>query len=272
MTPDYPTIQQSITNWALSQAAIRCMVLVGSRAGDTFDQWSDLDLMFYVTNKDLYRDETWLTEFGTPILNVFWEHHQAIEHLVIYENGEKVDFHFNPIEDLQDQAIAQQRYRVLQRGYQILLDKDGLTTSLIAKMPSPTKWKPTHDALIHTIKGAWYHAYRQAIALRRGDLWRAKIYDAILKQYLLTLLEWHSDAENVWYEGRDMQSWVDADTWTQLHATFGHFDTEDSWRALWATLDLFQHLTQSVAQKYDYSIDTAQSEKLRKLIQQIQQS
>ncbi len=272
MTPDYPTIQNNIIKWASSQESIRCLILIGSRARDEFDTWSDLDLIFYVTDKEAYRDVSWLTTFGKILLANFMQHTRAIEHLVIYETGEKVDFHFNDMEDLHIQINSQQLHHALQRGYQILLDKDALTDTLPKTVLSPPRQVPTTDDFNQSIKAGWYHAYRQAIALRRGDLWRVKIYDTILKNHLLTLFKWYSDADTVWYEGRDMQQWLDADTWTQLQATFAHFDAKDSWRALWATLDVFQQATHAVAQKYAFEADETQSNRMRLLIKQIQQS
>jgi aminoglycoside 6-adenylyltransferase len=49
-----------------------------------------------------------------------------------------------------------------------------------------------------------------------------------------------------------MHDWVSEDIWKALHGTFGHFDAEDSWCALFALITLFCSIAQETATHFDY--------------------
>jgi hypothetical protein len=51
-----------------------------------------------------------------------------------------------------------------------------------------------------------------------------------------------------------MRDWVSKTTLHELHSVFAHFDVEDSWNALLASMRLFTRLTEEVAVRltYDY--------------------
>ncbi len=78
--------------------------------------------------------------------------------------------------------------------------------------------------------------------------------DGELKASLLTMLEWHARAshkpgEDTWYGGRYLMEWADRRALQELPGTFAAFDQDDLWRALLATLELFQWLAEETAKK-----------------------
>jgi len=71
--------------------------------------------------------------------------------------------------------------------------------------------------------------------------------------FLLKMIELHAQAENDWrYStppiGKRMSAWVYKDLWKDLHVIFAHFNAEDSWKALFYTMELFKRLTAETAQ------------------------
>ena len=79
----------------------------------------------------------------------------------------------------------------------------------------------------------------------RNDLWTAKLRDIATKELLRQMLEWQEASEREWNfspknYGKEMQSWLNENSWKALHGCFGKFDQRDSWQALNNTIKLFQ--------------------------------
>ena len=92
-----------------------------------------------------------------------------------------------------------------------------------------------------------------------------------MKNGLVTMLAWHARATqgweyDTWHNGRFMGEWVDEETWQALQAVFGHFDAADTWRALWANLELFRRLAREAAQRLGYVYPMALDERVTDLV------
>ncbi|MFN8597315.1 MAG: aminoglycoside 6-adenylyltransferase [Anaerolineae bacterium] len=203
---DYDELLQRVTAWAFAQADIHALILLGSRARSIdhpTDQWSDLDLIAFVADLNVYaRDAEWLAQFSSIAIKVL-EHSSRgdAEWLIVYENGLKIDVLLAPSRD----PINLAPYEVaLQYSQRVLFD----TTRSLPSEVSPTPVSlPNQAAFISHVQHFWLEALRAAKLTRRGDLWRAKFsVDGVLKRYLLTLMEWHTlsidPARNVWHDGR----------------------------------------------------------------------
>lgn len=257
-------LQTRIVEWAASQDDIRAILVVGSRARHDHpaDSWSDLDLMLYATDPHAYdAPGVWLPELGTVWVTVPELHADGLpEHLVLFEGGLKVDFSFLPLDKLTTPVQSGFLPEVFQRGYRVLLDKDGLAAQL---PPAPGTVSPpvppAPEVFLQTVHQFWYDAYALAVMLRRGELWRAKMRDHALESDLLHMIEWHAHALHnwqidTWIEGRFMAEWTDPDTWEALFETFGRFDADSSWRALDASMTLFRRLAAEVAPRIGCAI------------------
>lgn len=71
------------------------------------------------------------------------------------------------------------------------------------------------------------------------------------------MIIWNSQAKNDWslkthFWGKRMESWVDDAIWSGLYNVFSHFDAEDSWRGLLATMDFFRKIAKEAAEKIGY--------------------
>ncbi|HTP10381.1 MAG TPA: aminoglycoside 6-adenylyltransferase [Anaerolineae bacterium] len=261
----YQQLEQRLSAWARTQPAIQAAIVVGSRARSIHpaDVWSDLDLVVFASDATAYqRDSAWLSAFGTVIAVVshsFGQHDR--EWIALYADGTKLDVACLSIDPaasptLQAMLDAFPYPNVLQRGVRALVDKTGSSTELrlppIEKLPLPDQAE-----FVGLLNRMWLDAIKTAKFIRRQDLWRAKqVCDGDLKQYLLTLLEWHatmqSDQRDIWYDGRFLSEWADRAVMAELPATFATYDGDDLRRGLFATLDLSRRLAHDIAQRLGY--------------------
>ena len=262
-------LEQRIVTWASTQAPIRAIIVVGSKArrDHPADAWADLDLMLFCTDFIPYLSDTiWLSNLGTLWLCLsFQQPDEEPQRLAVFEGGQKLDCHFFPVSDLEHMVTAHQLDDTYQRGYYTLLDKDDLCT----RLPPPTYTFPIYDKpspadFSQMITRFWYEALQTAKTIRRRDLWVVKGWDFGLKTTLRQFIEWHARVHHgwdydTWHVGRFMLDWTDAATRQSLNGLFAHFDPADSWQALLATIALFQRLASETASLlgYPYPADLA---------------
>lgn len=253
-----------IIAWANERDDIRAVLIVGSYGRRAADAHSDFDLMIYTTDwREYVADTGWLARFG-PVLVTLREDigEGRPEFLVVYANGDKLDFAFDRAHTLRHIASLDALPEVLDRGYSVLVDKDGFTAQFPPAPDSQTVSPPAQDAFTGTVSAFWYGALYVARQIKRGNLWTVKYRDWTMKQQLLTMIEWHTRAlhgwhTDTWYEGKWITRWADADTLDALDGCFGQFDAADSWRALLATMDLFRRLAVDTARRLDYAYPAA---------------
>jgi aminoglycoside 6-adenylyltransferase len=180
------------------------------------------------------------------------------EWLVLFAGGLKADFVFAAASTSLQQAVDASPYHfVLRRGVRVLFDKDGPQPPLTLPGP-PSQPPPTSDEFLAAVHGFLMQAGRAARALRRGELWPAKMScDGELKQRLLEMIAWHARAtgdptHDTWHGGRFLEEWAEPRALEALPNTFAAYDTKDLWRALLATLDLFRWLAMETAERWGY--------------------
>jgi len=267
MPPDaYPQLEQHFAEWALTQSAIRAVIVVGSRARSDHpaDEWSDLDLIVFASDATSYlNDDAWLNTFGdvqVAASSSFGANDR--EWIALYADGSKLDVAFLSIDPAADSTLQAMLdvfpYPVvLQRGVRVLLAKTDAPAELrLPKIDAPQP--PTQAEFMALINRMWLDASKTAKLIRRNDLWRAKqLCDSELKGHLLTILEWHAalqqDKRDIWYDGRFLSEWADRGALAHLPDTFAAYSAEDLRRALRATLDLFRRLARAVSAQLGYT-------------------
>jgi aminoglycoside 6-adenylyltransferase len=85
--------------------------------------------------------------------------------------------------------------------------------------------------------------------------------DSILKEQLLTMMEWHVRAihgpqHDTWYNGRYLSEWADPQAAAALPATFAAYNPADLRRALQQTLTLYDRLASETAAHLTLSYPT----------------
>jgi len=285
--PSMEQLEQRFAAWAQTQPDIRAAMVVGSRAraDHPADEWSDLDIMVITTRPErLLGSSDWLKSIGEYWLT-FLEPTPTggrMERRVLFEGALDVDFaviphgrvrqaaRFLPLlrrfpllfrllpkgmaqrirEDLADAA------NIFGRGLRVLVDKEGLAAKLPQVLAEARPYRPpTQREFLNAANDFWYHAVWTAKKLRRGELWWAKLCcDSHMGQLLLEMIEWHAHAMkgadyDTWQLGRFLEEWADPRALADLRHAFAHYDEDDIWRALLASMDLFRWLAIETAQR-----------------------
>lgn len=258
-----PDHLEKFMTWAREQANIRAVILLGSRAREKSpaDDYSDYDLDIYVTDHETYHDDdgSFAHAFGTVWVNRSEPRGDGFqEFMVLYEGGAKLDFSFVAVSQLTQMTATQSLHFIYERGYQVLLDKDQLTTNLppaTGKLAIPPK--PTEEDFQKVVHNYLYDVVYIAKQIARRQLWTVKHRDMQTKRTLLQMLEWHTLARqnwvaDIWHDGRFIADWVDGESKKGLDAVFAHYDARDSWRALIAQIALFDRVASETAQHLGY--------------------
>ena len=278
----YDALIEQVAAWAEAQSSIRAVLIVGSRARSErpADVWSDLDLVIFATDPRAYLDNaSWPARFGEVWLTFLEETAVggSMERRVLYRGGLDVDFSMFPVSQL-DALLGSDAAAVLERGVRVVLDKDGqLRQRLSAVAPaSPTAGElPAQAAFMQDVQDFWYHAVWIAKKLRRGEVWTAvRCCNGLLPAHLLQMIEWQAHATrgvayDTWHQGRFLEEWADPWVLAELRGALAHYDTEDTWRALTASMDLYRRLSHEVAAKLGYSVWAAADERVTALVQQL---
>jgi aminoglycoside 6-adenylyltransferase len=250
-------LQERIAAWAATRSEIRAILVVGSRARKSppADEWADLDVHLFCTSFDhLLSHPGWLESIGEV-----WTWLPGLidgeipQLLVLFEGGENVDFAFFPVHAIQEFVATQRLDEVHDRGYYPLVDKDGFG----ARLPSPSRRPPRREPpsegdFQRVVNSFYYGAVYVAKQIRRRNLWLVKFRDWTIKELLLQMMAWHAAAlhgpdHDTFFDGHFLSSWTDLQTWGELHGAFAGFSADESWGALFRTMDVFHRLAAHTA-------------------------
>jgi aminoglycoside 6-adenylyltransferase len=264
----YEQLIDRFVQWAQTEDNIRAAIVIGSRArvDHPADEWSDLDMLIFADDPEPYWATTdWLHNVGNPWLT-FVEptpDGKGFERRVLFEGGLDVDFAPDPVAGLRhmlDHGFPPDVADMVHRGVRFLVDKEGFAERLQGiQIDPPAHCPPTESEFLNVVHDFWYHTVWTSKHLRRGELWWAKsCCDSYLKHLLRQMLEWHARASrgegvDTWMRGRFLEEWADARAVASLPLVFAHYDAEDVWRALAATMELFRWLAVETADRLEYA-------------------
>lgn len=233
-----------IIHWAKDEKSVRAVILVGSRAENSGDEFSDYDLSLFCDDATaLTCDDSWLSEIGCVWVCV----HEKVRYcgeefpsrLVIFEKGIKVDLTFYSTQVLKEVSSAPQN---------ILLDKDRKVALASGKKKPFIIEKPSPQEFLTVINEFWFEVYHVAVYLKRGDLWLAQMrLNGLRQQFLLKMVEWNELSKQMWKAsvypfGKRLQSSVSEKTWEALCSTFSLLNEAGCWMALENSIELFRVL------------------------------
>ena len=254
--------------WAQEQENVRAMLVTSTRAipGGMVDALSDYDLILVARDVyPFYNSRDWLAGFGS-VLALYRDpitpdgDFDTVGYVVQFEDSLKIDFWVWPTGLLQRILSEPKLPDELDAGYQVLLDKDHLTSKLKsptykAYIPTP----PTQTRYTETIEMFFLDTAYVAKYLWRDDVMAAKhILDAMLKQeHMLPMLEWHIEINHNWSVkpgpfGRRLKQWLRPDLWAELEATYTGADINANWDALFKTIALMRRLSMEVGEHLGY--------------------
>lgn len=270
---------ERLLQWAHARPDIRAVVLTGSRSRrePPADRWSDFDLMLICLDPQPYLETAgWLAALGEPLFTIvertaagaLWERR------VLFASGLDADFMVLSPDSARQNFPDTPVPEILQRGRQVLLDKDGLFASWDTGSaanpcaPHAEMQPPSPEAFAEVVNDFWFHAVWVAKKLRRGELWVATMCNnAYMKRPLLQMIEWATratlgSATDVFYDGRRMEQWAPAWILEALPAVAAHYDAQDVWRALQASMALFHRMALQTAERWRYPYPAAQAEQV----------
>jgi aminoglycoside 6-adenylyltransferase len=279
----------TIIQWAEAKAEIRAVFLTSTRAVPNahVDALSDYDVILIVENiHPFVSDKTWLEDFG-EVLVVYWDAVypnptfgiDCCANVTQYADGLKLDFTLWPVKLFQKIVAAPALPAELDAGYQILLDKDNLTSAIQpptfkAYLPKP----PTLEAYQTHVNDFLTDAPYVAKCLWRGELMPVKwALDYDMKHiYLRQVLEWYIGIKNNWSVpvgllGKGLKKLLPPDIWERLEQTYAGADVADNWQALINTVALFKQLADEVGEHLGYAYPHQLHQRVRAYVEHIKQ-
>jgi hypothetical protein len=128
-----------VTRWTESRDDVLGLALVGSQAQGTASEDLDVDFVLLIIEPEDFRvDDTWLQEvqwiflglsvaaWRDVIYGAVWSRH------VVLSDGCEVEFSFGAPSWANTTPVDQGTLSVISKGWRILLDRQGLLTSLAA--------------------------------------------------------------------------------------------------------------------------------------------
>jgi aminoglycoside 6-adenylyltransferase len=266
------SVLNQVVGWATAHPLIRALVLESSRAAPqaVLDQFSDYDLLLVVSDPHPFADDTqWLSDFGRPLVT-FRDARpvlgtQTYSRLVLYADYTKIDYTIWPVEVLSAFVQRRESPDLLDWGYLVLLDKDGVTAGLTASTRTAhIPAQPTEGEYYTLVEGFWWEAIYVAKNLWRDELIHAKYnLEVVMKfELLLPLLEWRVEIERNWswkpgIVGRGLKQHLPPDLWFELERTYVGSDLEENWEALFRTTALFRRAASEVGSALGYAYPEA---------------
>ncbi len=248
--------------WAEGVDDIRAAFIIGSQAREDHpaDIWSDMDILMFTSNPDLYlRQSEWQQNLGNVLCSFStYTAGGDPERLTLFAGGYQVDFVVSSANELTRLAAARKVHKNFYRGVRMLVDKDQVSHHIMPERPRKLLINPiSAERFDQTCNMFWFVVLYLAKQVLRGDLWVVKSRDTDLKALLLQMCEWYErcmrgEDHDTWHAGRFMYEWLSADIYERLQACFGSFDAAGSWQALIETTLLFKELSHKVAVEMNY--------------------
>lgn len=273
-----------IREWLDGRKSVRAALLTGSRAVEDapVDELSDFDvLLFLESGSPLLESQDWVRELG-PVLVMLPEEGTILgrtipTRLVQYEGAFRVDFGLAPAELLEELAGRAELPALLDAGYRVLLDRDGLA----GELPDPTGRghvpdPPTEGAFLALVNEFWWETLYVAKYLARDEILPARYSHEVVIRYecLIPLLEWRVQVGRGWsvavgLNGKGLPELLDDEERRGLGVSLAGSTVKESWRGLFATISLFRKAARLVAEDLEYEypekLDRGVETRIRKI-------
>lgn len=269
---------KEVTEWAQKETNVRAVILTSTRANPhaTVDALSDYDIELYVEDLEPFLDDTWPEQFGTVLVRE--PHKQELSEvtitslpnggrrvegnagcMVIYKDAPRIDFGVMLTKTLKEDVKAEGGY-VDDMGYEVLLDKDGLTEPRLQPTYSVYNTaRPTESEYEELVYNFWWNMTYVAKELFRDELFFAKyqLDGSLHHRSLKNVVAWHVGTKENWESnpgayGRWFKKQVEPDLWRDIEATFAGAGTDDNWEAMFKTAEVFSRLASEVGENLGY--------------------
>jgi aminoglycoside 6-adenylyltransferase len=264
-------VLQKLKEWAEKTESVRALILTSSRVSSeaVVDIFSDYDVEMYVTSLKEFDSDDWLDTFGEilvkwpkkPSSTGFRDDHW-ITRLVMFEGRLRIDFQITDHKEIDSSAYDS--------GYQVIIDKDGMTTNI--SEPTHTEHlvkKPTEEEFLTLVNDFFWDGTYVPKYLWRGSLFFAKrMFASSHFEYFETMIKWYIGSKNNWNVnvgafGKYFEKYLDKETWEEIKHTYAGADTEENWTAFFKLFELFTRFARDVSDDLGYNYPLEQEKKLR---------
>lgn len=261
--------------WAQQIDECRAVLLFGSTSRGGGDRYSDRDIQVIVTDQQSQQYINWMRDYASlwtainesDAAKPFWA--------IMFRGGHKVHLSIVSVEDMEDTIASEESKLQYQRGFKMLIDKDNIEPRMQSPQPL-THPPPTEFDFSDTVQNFFFGTCLIAKYIKRGDLWTLQGAHCIERGFVLRMLEWHTHIHqpniDTHYRGKQMHDWLDAELWNRLENIVGHFNIEDSWRALFALIDVFSTAARAVATHYDHSYPESMTQEVIAYLKDLHQT
>ncbi len=261
-----------ILETARSDDRIIAVILNGSRANPNAprDPFQDYDIVNVVTELDSFKQTpNWIDIFGDRMILQLPMDMQELHndsdfvyaYLIQFADGNRIDltlFQADSIDQMEEDSETV-----------ILLDKD----NLFPEVPPPSDSgyfpvPPTQKRFFDCCNEFWWVSAYVAKGLWRNEITYAKkILDDNVREQLMKMLTWyigiHTDFKKApGKEGKYFQRYLPDQTWTRLLSTYSDADIENTWNALFASVDLFRDIAMEVAVHFKYEYPSGDDQRV----------
>lgn len=269
-------ILEMILNRAENDELIRGVVMNGSRAGltATIDQYSDFDIVYYVTDvKAFTQDKSWISCFGDILIVQYsedWYSHpydynsqDKFMYLIQFKDGHRIDLcicHINNINDNNEPAI-------------VLMNKDNNPNirdirdekAYFIQPPS----KMAYDNTCNEFR--WLSIYISK-GLCRKEIYYAKYaYDVLNMKMFIKMLNWKIGIDTSFQvttgsHAKYLKRFLSKEEMIRFHGIFPNGTYEDIWDKLFLMYDYFHELEKIVGDHFGYAYDVNETVEVRKYL------
>lgn len=284
-------IEEGINLLIKNNADIKSIVSIGSYATNTIDKFSDIDLYIFTTNPEKYlnkSDISWLSSIGNVMSRrIFKDLREGVnKNKIVIENGLMYDLTIVSIRRFEIikyffslkrnrltwilpkflrkgiESNILKFFQTVKRGYKIHNDKINLQSIVKHAIRFGNNYQNNTisiDLFGNHYNTFWQSCYTASVKLIRGEFYHAiLLYDYQMKNELLWIMEREmlsrENAADVFYNGVNIHNWGKG-IHAKLYGTLFHGDIVEMQRALLNSIELYQHFSSIVAQKYDFPLN-----------------
>ncbi|MDR0908420.1 MAG: aminoglycoside 6-adenylyltransferase [Spirochaetaceae bacterium] len=254
-----------ILDYARNDERIRAATIEGSRMNKNApqDQFQDYDVSYIVNDIESFKkDDAWLDYFG-PRLIMQKPEAMALfppelgnrfSYLMLYDDENRIDLTLVPITDLPE------HFNETDSLTKVVLDKDGICPKL--EPPSDKDYlvkKPSAEFVDDCCNEFWWLSSYVTKGLCRNEILYAIKYLDLMRNQMFNMISWKVGIEtnfsvSVGKANKYLQKYVSEELWQNILKTYSNDTSENVWRAMIISCNIFMDATDFVCKKLNYSI------------------
>ena len=244
---------------------VESVALSGSRTNDQVqkDEFQDYDVVYVVDDLDnLTSDLAWLDQFGTRII----EQHNILGnrrlYLMLFEDGNRIDLTLCPKDHIQEWVESEADFTVLEDPKGLFVPHSPSSERFWTSPASETDFEKSYNEF-------WWVSTYVVKGIRRNQLVYATdhLY-GICQQELLKILAWQVASDrgtiDVGKNYKYLFNYLPAEKEKEFSNLVDFSSLDKITQTLFATMELFHHEAQNLAQKMGFDYDKEVAEKMIK--------